>query len=188
MDEANLANSLSNKTTKILEKMETIFNSDKDVLSFDFMMTSEELNNFLNLFAPEEILKAGIEGYEEEIGYVLNPTPNDPVCTYYFLLTDTGKLILITTWYFSSIDCGYKVGIGSTTTDTDFKIKIEGRKYFNIMDLDGYCHFRVLAFPEVLRLRGKMLRNVLTPINMDVILKRAQEEPLNQGSHLKRAR
>ena len=56
------------------------------------------------------------------------------------------------------------------------------------MDLDGYCHFRVLAFPEVLRLRGKMLRNVLTPINMDVILKRAQEESLNQGSHLKRAR
>ena len=104
MAEANLTNSLSNKTAKILEKMKTIFNSDKDLI-FDFFMTSEEFDNFLNLFAPEEILKAGIEGCEEDIGYVLNPTPNNPVCTYYFLLTDTGKLILIDAWYFSNIDC-----------------------------------------------------------------------------------
>ncbi len=185
MNETNLANSLRNKTTKILENMKTIFNSDKDV-SFNFLMTSEEFNNFLNLFAPDEILKAGIEGYEEDIGYVLNPTPNDPVCTYYFLLTDNGKLILIDAGYYT--DCEYKVGIGSTTTDTDFKIKIEGRKYFNIMDLEGYSHFKVLAFPDVLRLRGKMLRNVITPININDILERNAEENLNHSCSLKRTR
>lgn len=186
MNEANLANSFSIKTTKILEKMKAIFNSDKDS-SFDFLMTSEEFNNFLNLFAPEEILKAGIEGCEEDIGYILNPTPNDSVCTYYFLLTDNGKLILIDAGYLSNIVCEYRVGIGITNTKTDFKIKIEDRKYFNIMDLEGYNHFRVLAFPNVLRLRGKLLRNVLIPINIDDILERANAESLNPGKHLKRA-